>query len=98
MPLPAGPAIPAAVQALNWVFRPVQFMDECARRYGDLFTMRLPGLGPMVMVSNPEGLKQVYTASAATLLSGAGNEILRPALGSNSVFLLDGARHARERK
>ena len=40
MSLPPGPAAPARVQTLEWVFRPARFMERCERRYGDPFTAR----------------------------------------------------------
>ena len=52
--LPPGPRLPAFMQCINFFRRPHVFLDECARRYGDYFTLRLLGFpGPIVMVSDP---------------------------------------------
>ena len=44
MPLPPGPRIPATMQTLLWITRPLDFMERCRRRYGDIFTVRFNGL------------------------------------------------------
>ena len=46
----------------------------------------------------PVAIKQIFTASPERALAGRGNVVLKPILGENSVLLLDGARHKRERK
>jgi len=51
--LPPGPRLPAAAQTLNWVLRPVPFMEECRRRYGKVFTLKL-GPSNVVMVAERE--------------------------------------------
>ena len=33
--VPLGPRLPAILQLLNWIYRPILFMEECVRRYGD---------------------------------------------------------------
>src|SRR2546427_690713 len=45
--LPAGPASSPVVQLLYWVYRPIPFMEDCARRFGDVFTVRFPANPPM---------------------------------------------------
>ena len=49
--LPPGPATPAAWQLLRYSQSPLTFLDGCARRYGDPFTIRLAGYGKFVMMS-----------------------------------------------
>jgi cytochrome P450 family 135 len=96
--LPPGPRLPAALQTLRWVVRPTAFMEECARRYGDTFTVRLKGSPPMVFTSNPEALREVFTGDPDVLEAGVANQILEPVMGANSVLLLDGERHLRQRR
>ena len=38
--LPHGPRVPPPLQLLKWVFAPLPFMQACADRYGDTFTVR----------------------------------------------------------
>jgi len=37
--LPAGPAIPRVLQLIHWLRRPIPFMENCAARFGDTFTI-----------------------------------------------------------
>ncbi|HEY7958322.1 MAG TPA: cytochrome P450 [Polyangia bacterium] len=96
--LPPGPREPAAIQLLEWTYRPLPFLERCARRYGEAFTVRLPGFGAYVYLSSPELIKQVFTGDASLLEAGKGNRILEPLLGMHSVLLLDGAEHLRQRR
>ena len=73
-------------------------MRSCAKAYGDAFTIRLMGAPPFVFFSHPAAVKEIFTGDPEILRAGRGNDVLRPLLGSNSVALLDGARHRRERK
>ena len=73
-------------------------MRACAEAYGDAFTIRLFGAPPFVFCSQPAAVKEIFTGDPEVLLAGRGNEVLRPVFGANSVLLLDGARHRRERK
>ena len=97
--LPPGPKIPRLLQTYNWIFRPIPFMRQCAKAYGDAFTIRMIGLPPMVFFSDPAAIKQVFTGDPEHLRAGqAQKRIFKPLVGSNSILLLDGARHQRERK
>ena len=51
-----------------------------------------------MLFSEPAAVRDIFTADPETLMAGRGNEVLRPVFGSNSILLLDGARHRRERK
>lgn len=63
MKLPNGPQTPTLVQLLRWIFTPMSFMEDCAKRYGDIFTLRLDAhYGPLVFVSNPQALQQILTS------------------------------------
>ena len=52
----------------------------------------------MVITSDPEAVKTVFTGDPEQMLAGKNNEILRPLLGDRSVLLLDGAAHLRQRR
>src|SRR5205807_2817074 len=70
----------------------------CARRFGDPFTVRLAGFGTLVMLADPEAVKDVFHGDARALHSGEGNEFLSLSVGRNSVLVLDEAPHARQRR
>ncbi|MCW5893070.1 MAG: cytochrome P450 [bacterium] len=96
--LPPGPAEPPLLQAMRWIQWPFPFLDECARRFGDVFTVRLPGRPPLVMVSHPEAIRDLFTGSEEDLRAGEANALLEPLLGRHSLLLLDGREHLNERR
>ena len=98
MKLPDGPKIPAFLQLIQWIANPLDYLDHCAKRYGDIFTLKLSGFRPFVFINNPQGIQEIFTADAKKFDAGRSNGIIRPLLGDNSLILLDGERHKRERK
>jgi cytochrome P450 len=96
--LPPGPSAPTFVQFLLDGFWPTRFMEGCARRYGDPFTIRFPWTPHLVFFSHPDAIRDIFTADPDTLRAGEANVDLAPILGQHSLLLLDGARHLRERR
>jgi cytochrome P450 len=83
---------------MMWSFRPLPFLEACAKRYGDVFTLRFYQIGTFVFFSRPEHIKQVFTGDSDVLLSGKANQLLAPLVGSRSVLLLDKREHLRQRR
>src|SRR4051794_20418445 len=98
MPLPPGPRAPAAIQTFAWWHRSVPFFERCRARYGRRFTIRLLSTPPFVMITDPEQIREVFTAPPEVLHPGEGATILEPLIGANSVILLDEAKHMAQRK
>jgi cytochrome P450 family 110 len=98
MSLPPGPPGPAFLQTIGYTYWTFQFFEQCLRRYGDPFTLRMPGFGSFVMMTAPELVKQVFTGDPEQLHAGKANVMLEPVLGRHSVLLLDGKEHLRERR
>jgi len=99
--LPPGPRLPAAIQTLHWITRPIAFMNSCRSRYGDVFTVHFAGLGinqKLVFIADPDGVRSVFGGDPSILFAGSGNRALGPLLGEHSILLLDGAEHLRQRK
>src|SRR6202042_3356905 len=96
--LPPGPRAPSALQSIGWWSRPTAYLERCRARYGRRFTIRLIGQSPFVILSDPDEIKQVFTAAPDVLHPGEGARILEPVIGANSVILLDEAAHLRQRK
>ena len=96
--LPPGPPYPALVQAVGFWKRPLAFFERCRRRYGKRFTIRLLFAPPFVMLSDPDEIKQVFTAAPEVLHPGEGAKVLAPVVGANSVVLLDESAHMEQRK
>jgi cytochrome P450 len=92
--------MPSATQALAWAFRPLSFLEHCARRYGEVFTLRVRHGAPWVILTDPEDVKLVFTADAHTVGASAieASPALGPLLGPRSVMLLDEPEHMVHRK
>jgi len=96
--LPPGPALPPLVQTVAALGSPDAFLGGCRRRYGDVFTLRIAGAPPFVVLCAPGAIREVFTGPADVLHAGAANAPLAPLVGERSVLLLDGAEHLRERR
>lgn len=83
---------------LQWIVRPIEFLEASTQRYGDCFSVRFGNLRGLAFFSDPAAIEQIFTASAEQFDSGSGNWILRRSMGDNSILLLDGDRHRRERQ
>jgi cytochrome P450 len=85
------------LQTLAMVTRQRPFLERARRRYGAAFTVRVLGLGNVVIVSDPDLIKQVFRADPKTLHAGTQSP-LRPVLGPNSLLGIDEERHMQQRK
>jgi cytochrome P450 len=86
------------MQGVGFWTRPLAFLERCRARYGKRFTIRLPFAPPFVMLTDPDEVKQVFTAPADVLHPGQGARVLEPVVGHNSVILLDEGPHMEQRK
>jgi cytochrome P450 len=78
--------------------RPLASLERWRARYGKRFTIKLPAMPPFVLLSDPDDVKQVFTAPPDVLHPGQGAQVLQPVVGSNSVILLDEKPHLEQRK
>jgi unspecific monooxygenase len=84
-------------QLMNWIADPLGFQDRYSQKYGDIFTMRLAGLGAFVLIGNPQAIGEIFSQDSQFDV-GRGNALAKPLVGANSLMLIDGERHRRERK
>jgi cytochrome P450 len=93
-----GPSQPPAVQTAWWLTRPISFLESCRRRFGDTFGVTFLGFQtPLVMISDPEAIRVLYTAREHGLPPGR-TFALRPVMGARSILLLEGAEHLQRRR
>lgn len=95
--LPLGPPAHPVWQLLRYSFRPIEYLEDCAR-CGETFTFRLAGFGKLVMLTRPEDIREVFRGDPAILHAGEGNALLSTLVGDTSVLVLDDAPHARQRR
>ncbi|MDZ7959271.1 MAG: cytochrome P450 [Aulosira sp. DedQUE10] len=97
--LPDGPQTHPWLQTFQWLTRPLDYMESCAKSYGDIFTLRIgPVFKPQVFISNPQAIQQIFTTDTKQLDSGTPADIGTPLLGQNSLISLDGKPHQRQRQ
>jgi cytochrome P450 len=97
--LPPAAPLPVPAQSLLFgLFRP-QVMRLMQRRYGDVFTLHIaPRNRRLVVLTQPEHIKTVFSGAPAVYHAGEGNAILGPIMGEHSVLLVDEDKHVRVRR
>ncbi|MBD2665880.1 cytochrome P450 [Richelia sinica FACHB-800] len=98
MQLPPGPSIPKFLQLIKWIFNPLQLMETSAKENGDCFTLWLTNKQPIVFVSNPQAIQDIFTSSLQQLDARGSSQLLQPLVGQNSLLLLSGASHQSQRR
>jgi cytochrome P450 family 135 len=96
--LPRGPRWPRALQTLWWAARPASLMKHCRRRYGDVFTIRPYGFGDIVLLADPDQIKEVFAGDRDVFAAGQANAAMSPVLGRHSLVVLAGEHHLRQRR
>lgn len=94
--LPPGPDTPALLVTLGYMRDAYGFYRRQFQRFGSPFTLKTLR-GPLVVVTDPEQAKQVFTANPDEL-DVWGADALDPVVGPASLLLVAGARHRRDRK
>jgi cytochrome P450 family 135 len=95
--LPPGPPLPALVQAgLFWAI-PLKFLRACHHRYGDRFTVRVPGFGTLVYLADRDDVRTLLRGDPATYHAGEANLPIAEILGPRSVLVTDEEKHRRSR-
>jgi cytochrome P450 len=95
--LPPGPRQHPVLQLLRYSFRPLAYLEDCAR-HGETFTMRLAGFGELVQLTRPDDIREVFRGDPAVLHAGEANALLATLVGQTSVLVLDDEAHARQRR
>ena len=96
--LPPGPDVPALVNLVGLWKRPTGYLERLRARYGKRFTLQLPFSPPFVFLSDPDEIKQLFTAAPDAVHPGEGARVLESILGPYSVILLDEAEHLEQRR
>ena len=86
-------------QKFQWVAKPDKYMDSAAKQAPDIFIADIAGEDGYVFVNHPEAMRQIVTSDRDKFFaSGKDNDLLRPLVGDNSLFLIEGDRHKQRRK
>jgi cytochrome P450 family 110 len=96
--------LPNAAQKPKWwyttkiILNPIQTLKKAQQQYGDIYYTEFNSFPPQLVISNPQAIQEIFTADPKLFESGAGNKIIQPLVGANSLILLDGDRHVQQRK
>ena len=97
--LPPGPKAPQALQTIEWIVRPTAFLRRAQARHGEPFTIHTAWSdAPMVLTSDPDEIKRVYGAPPDVLQGGDSAAFIEPFVGRNSLLILHGDEHLRQRR
>ena len=94
--LPPAPPVPKALQGMVAVVDRRIALEMLRRRYGSAFCLDLPIFGHLVVLSDPDHIRQLFktpTDAADTTEANLGR-----VMGPNSMFALMGDRHRAHRK
>lgn len=86
------------LRILRLILQPTGYMDDNVRRYGTSFQIGGDSTPPLVYVGDPALVREVFALSPDQASSGQSNGVLQAMVGENSILLLDGEPHQRQRK
>jgi cytochrome P450 family 135 len=96
--VPPGPDAHYSRQALEWIRRPVAFLERNRAEFGPIFTARFGPRQYAVFVSDLDAVRRILATDGEGVRMGDANGLFRPAVGSSSILLLDGEEHLRHRR
>lgn len=88
-------------QLLQWIADPLRLLESGAAQCGDCFTADLGRRIQIHFFSHPQAIEQIFTADPQQFEVGRTNQmlwVLLATLGDNSLLMLDGQRHTRQRQ
>ena len=99
--LPPTVKAPAFVGMIRALLDQFGTLERYQQKYGEIYYTRKSSLlPPYVIFSNPQGIERVFNADPSLFEVGTtqSTEPVRVLLGDNSLVLLDGVAHRRQRK
>lgn len=100
MKLPEGPKSPPIMQVVQWMFNPLDYLEDAVNHYGEIFTGRMGLNGaPIVLVGNPQAIQQIFQGEFKEFgFAIEQKKFLEPLVGKYSVVVLDGQTHRQHRQ
>lgn len=88
------------LQTLQLIANPTRFLDGCAIKYGDVFTVRVLGINspPIVFFSHPDAISECFAIPALELDFQKATHVFKPLFGEKSIVLQDTRSHNRQRQ
>lgn len=95
---PRAKGIRQFIRILRLILQPTKYMDDSVRRYGPMFQIGSESASPLVYVGDPTVVKEIFALDDDKVVTGQGNGVLATMVGQQSILLLDGPAHKRQRK
>ncbi|AUM12398.1 cytochrome P450 [Ketobacter alkanivorans] len=94
--LPPGPKEMKIKQAMNMGYGIWQYLEKQQQKFGDYFTLSLPGQGPMVIISDPKAVKDIFSLKPEQY--DASLTQIPMDVGENNTVFLNLKKHQDSRK
>jgi cytochrome P450 len=91
--LPPGPSAPAVVQGPVFARDPQGALLRSRARFGPVFTLRLAGVGPVVVAGTPDAVDVVAARDPGGSHAGEARREVLPQASRRSMFGSDGEEH-----
>lgn len=96
MTLPPGPRESSFKQAMKMGTGIYGYLSECHQQFGDAFTLRFPGMDPLVWVASPEMARDFFNLKPDQIDQ---RQLMIPIdIGDNQTGFLNGKEHQDSRK
>ena len=95
---PKAKGIRKALRILRLILQPTKYMDDSVKRYGPMFQIGSESASPLVYVGEPAVVREIFALDDDKVVTGQGNDVLATMVGKQSILLLDGPAHKRQRK
>lgn len=92
--LPPAAPLPPAAQTLGCRLWPHEYFERCRRRYGPRFTIYPTAMPPLVVLSDPAEIREMFAASPRALHPGEGAQLTTAFYGPRSFILCDEREHS----
>ena len=96
--LPPGPRTPLPLQTFRYWSAREKYLPGLHERYGDTFTLRVAPAGCVIVLRNPDHIREIFRGDPDVFHAGEGNALLKPLVGARSVLTLDAPDHKAERR
>jgi cytochrome P450 len=96
--LPDGPSTGVLAQTFALHRDPLGTLRRAQARFGDVFTLRLTTVRPLVVVASPGEVERLLAADPRTARAGEARREMLPMASPRSIFGSDGAQHDAARR
>jgi len=83
---------------LRYQREPLAYVEGCAKRYGPVFTLRLPFLGASIAAVEPLDVRTILTQVPERFPAAQGQSPLTPMVGEHATMFVTGEAHRHQRR